>query len=87
MKKTKETKETNKMLSDYDLRNKKYTIEELIENIDNLSIKILLYTQDLTPEFCMKYIVNAQKSTEEDYITLDDIIRIQDFDESVFNLR
>jgi hypothetical protein len=76
-----------KMLSDYDLRNKKYTIEELIENIDNLSIKILLYTQDLTPEFCMKYIVNVQKSTEEDYITLDDIIRIQDFDESVFNLR
>ena len=75
------------MLSDYDLRNKKYTIEELIENIDNLSIKILLYTQDLTPEFCMKYIVNVQKSTEEDYITLDDIIRIQDFDESVFNLR
>lgn len=82
----KETKEKEKMLSDYDLRNKKYTIEELIENIDNLSIKILLYTQDLTPEFCVKYIINGQKSTEEEYITLDDIIRIQDFDESVFDL-
>ena len=73
------------MLSDYDLRNKKYTIEELIENNDNLSIKILLYTQDLTPEFCVKYIINVQKSTEEDYITIEDIIRIQDFNENAFD--
>ena len=48
-------------LSDYDLRQKKYTMQELIENIDNLSIKILLYTQKLTPEFCLKYIINVYK--------------------------
>jgi hypothetical protein len=42
---------TMNKISDYDLRQKKYTIEELIKNIDHLSIKTLLYTQKLTPEF------------------------------------
>ena len=72
-------------ISDYDLRQKKYTIEELIENIDNLSIKTLLYTQKLTPEFCLKYIINVSKSTEEEYITEENIIRIQKFNENVFD--
>ena len=67
------------MISDYDLRQKKYSIEELIANIDNLSIKVLLYTQKLTEDFCLKYIINAPKSTEEEYITEEDIIRIQGF--------
>jgi len=71
-------------LSDYDLRQKKYSIEELTNNINNLSIKTLLYTQKLTPEFCLKYIINAPKSTEEEYITEEDIIRIQKFDKNVF---
>lgn len=72
-------------LSDHDLRQKKYTIQELIENIDNLSIKTLLYTQKLTPEFCLKYIINVPKSTEEEYITEEDIIQIQGFDKNVFD--
>ena len=72
-------------ISDYDLRQKKYTIEELIENIDNLSIKTLLYTQKLTPEFCLKYIINVPTSTEEEYITEEDIIQIQGFDKNVFD--
>ena len=73
------------ILSDYDLRQKKYSIKELIANVNNLSIKTLLYTQKLTPEFCLKYIINVPKSTEEEYITEEDIIRIQKFDENVFN--
>ena len=72
-------------LSDYDLRQKKYSIEELTQNVNNLSIKTLIYTQKLTPEFCLKYIINAPKSTEEEYITEEDIIRIQKFDENVFD--
>lgn len=72
-------------LSDYDLRQKKYSIEELTNNINNLSIKTLLYTQKLTPEFCLKYIINAPKSTEEEYITEEDIIQIQKFDKNVFD--
>jgi hypothetical protein len=79
------TKMTTMQLSDYDLRQKKYTIEELIKNIDHLSIKTLLYTQKLTPEFCLKYIINVPKSTEEEYITEEDIIRIQKFNENVFD--
>jgi hypothetical protein len=76
---------TMNKISDYDLRQKKYTIEELTENIDNLSIKTLLYTQKLTPEFCLKYIINAPKSTEEEYITEEDIIRIQKFEKDQFD--
>jgi hypothetical protein len=75
----------NLKLSDYDLRQKKYSIEELTENVNNLSIKTLLYTQKLTPAFCLKYIINAPKSIEEEYITEEDIIRIQKFDENVFD--
>ena len=75
----------NLVLSDYDLRQKIYSIEELTTNINNLSMKTLLYTQKLTPEFCLKYIINAPKSTEEEYITEEDIIRIQKFDENVFD--
>lgn len=76
---------TMNKISDYDLRQKKYTIEELIKNIDHLSIKTLLYTQKLTPEFCLKYIINVPKSTEEEYITEEDIIRIQKFNENAFD--
>jgi hypothetical protein len=39
----------------------------------------------LTPEFCLKYIINAPKSTEEEYITEEDIIRIQKFNKNVFD--
>jgi hypothetical protein len=68
-----------KKLNDYDLRNKKYSIEELIKNIDNLSIKSLIYTQILTPEFCKKYILapGCTCSTEEEYITKEDVLRAQ----------
>jgi len=41
------------------LKNKyKYSIEILEENIEHLDEKILLATQKLTPEFCVKYILD-----------------------------
>jgi hypothetical protein len=45
-------------LNDNMLRRKKYTVDLLEKNITFLSIKTILYTQDLTPEFCVKYILH-----------------------------
>ena len=45
-------------LNDNMLRRKKYTVDLLEKNINFLSSKTLLYTQDLTPEFCVIYILN-----------------------------
>ena len=70
-------------MKDYELRYKKYSIKELIENINHLSIKSLIYTQDLTPEFCIKYILapGCSSCTEEDYITEYDVMKAQNFTE------
>ena len=41
------------------LKNKyKYSIGTLEENVEYLDKKILLATQKLTPEFCVKYILD-----------------------------
>ena len=68
-------------MKDHELRYKKYSIDELIKHIDELTIKTLLYTQDLTPEFCIKYILAPGCSccTEEEYITEEDVMRVQNF--------
>jgi hypothetical protein len=53
------------------LKNKyKYSIEILEENIEHLDEKILLTTQKLTPEFCVKYILDLdiESGGEESYI-------------------
>ena len=55
------------------LKNKyKYSIEILEKNIveNHLDKKILLATQKLTPEFCVKYILNLdiESGGEESYI-------------------
>ena len=53
------------------LKNKyKYSIEILEENIEHLDEKILLATQKLTPEFCVKYILDLdiEGGGEESYI-------------------
>lgn len=53
------------------LKNKfKYSIEILEENVNHLDEKILLATQKLTPEFCVKYILdlNIEGGGEETYI-------------------
>jgi hypothetical protein len=69
----------NKMLEDNDLVYTQYPIDILIKNINRLSIKNLLYHQFLTAEFCAKYILskNSTCCNEEEYITLNDVIEIQ----------
>ena len=47
----------------------KYSIDILEQNIEYLDEKILLATQTLTPEFCVKYILNLdiEGGGEESY--------------------
>jgi hypothetical protein len=56
------------MISDYDLLNRKIDMVTLVNNIDHLNLKLILKTQILTPEFCMKYIYTPFESNNEDYI-------------------
>ena len=62
--------QTNIQISNQDLRKKKYSIDVLEENIDNLTNLTILRTQVLTPDFCIKYILNEEYAScvEETYI-------------------
>jgi len=66
-------------LNDNMLRRKKYTDDLLEKNITFLSIKTLLYTQDLTPEFCVKYILNDKYASchEDTFICMGDVLNAQ----------
>ena len=59
-------------ITDTDLINNKnfYDIDTLEFNIKNLNKKILLSTQKLTPEFCIKYILDMDidSGSEDSYI-------------------
>lgn len=48
----------------------KYDIEILEKNINNLNKKVLLCTQKLTAEFCIKYILvmDIESGSEDSYI-------------------
>ncbi len=84
MKEMKEMKETSNrltavFLNDAMLRKNRYDIASLERNIDNLSLRTLLYTQYLTPEFCVKYILNDEYAScvEDTYICIGDILNSQ----------
>ena len=64
---------------DNDLRNKQYSIKILEDNIDTLTNKIILYTQRLTADFCVIYILNDEYSScvEETYINVYDVLTAQ----------
>jgi len=66
-------------LNDQDLLKNKYPIEVLEKNIYNLSISRILNTQILTPEFCVKYILNEDYAScvEETYICDLDVLHKQ----------
>jgi hypothetical protein len=66
-------------LSDNMLCRKKYDVDLLEKNINSLSIKTLLYTQDLTPEFCVKYILNDKYAScvEDTFIRVGDVLNAQ----------
>lgn len=57
-------------LTNNDLRKNKYSINNLIENIHNLDSKILLATQYLDANFCIKYILDMEtdSGSEDSYI-------------------
>lgn len=55
------------------LRQHKYSIEQLEKYINDLNMKILVNTQKLTIDFCVKYILNeeyAQCNEEVDLLTV-----------------
>ncbi len=56
-----------------------YSIKELVESVDNLSVKYLLNYQLLDAEFCAKYILNDYCATcnEDTYICTDDVLHKQ----------
>ena len=55
-----------------DLYKKKYTMDVLEYNINNLQIKIILHTQILTADFCAQYILDeAQATCMEDLYLID----------------
>lgn len=71
--------EKRRILSDLDIKYKKYNITELEENIDYLSQWALIKYQDLTAEFCAKYILDEQYAScgEDTYICMEDILQFQ----------
>jgi hypothetical protein len=62
-----------------DLKNIKYSLDILKHNIYNLSLWEILKTQYLTPEFCVKYILNNdfQLTEEDEKITVNDVLKLQ----------
>ena len=68
-------------LSDNDLiKNKNvYSIKELVDSVEHLSVKYLLNYQLLDAEFCAKYILNDYCATcnEDTYISTDDVLHKQ----------
>jgi hypothetical protein len=57
----------------------KYSIELLEKNMMNVNIKVILMTQILTPEFCVKYILSHQYALDdnETYIIEEQILQYQ----------
>jgi hypothetical protein len=67
------------LLNDSMIRKKKYNIELLEKNIHNLSMRTLLYTQDLTAEFCIKYVLNEKYAScvEDTFLSIGDVLNSQ----------
>ena len=57
-------------ISDFTLLKNKYEIDILERNVEKLDKKILLTTQELTAEFCIKYIwdPDTDSGSEDSYI-------------------
>lgn len=64
------------VINDRDLLKNKYPISIIEDNIDNLSLFRILYTQHLTPAFCVKYILSEDYAScvEETYICDKDVL-------------
>ena len=62
-----------------DLYNKKYDMQTLKENIYAVKLWDILKTQELTRDFCVKYILNLnyQMEKEDEKITFQDVLQLQ----------
>jgi hypothetical protein len=49
----------NEIISDSDLCNETYSLDVLKKNINNLNKKVVLSTQHLTAQFCVKFILDT----------------------------
>jgi len=70
------------MLSDHDLIANKYSysVDILEKNIDGLSLSTIIFTQKLTPDFCVKYIIlndDHASCGEDSYISEIDVLYAQ----------
>ena len=68
------------MYNKYDIHTLEYNIHTLEYNIDRLGLKRLLVTQNLTAEFCVKYLLNPEEHgmcVEDEYISKNDILLYQ----------
>ncbi len=64
----------------HDLYQKQWPVSELESNIDNLSLKTILYTQTITAEFAVRYILTTDDyacCVEETYYDINDILDLQ----------
>ncbi len=64
----------------HDLYQKLWPVAELEANIDNLSLKTILYTQTITAEFAVRYILTTDDyacCVEETYYDIDDVLDLQ----------
>ena len=69
-----------KIIQHHELMYNKYDIDTLEYNIDRLGLKRLLVTQNLTAEFCIKYLFNPEEygmCVEDEYISKNDILIYQ----------
>jgi hypothetical protein len=68
------------IIQNHQLMYAKFDIITLERNIDRLSLRNLLRTQILTPDFCVKYLLNPEEHgmcVEDHYISKQDIILYQ----------
>ena len=58
------------IIKNYDLLYNKYDVNILEQNVDHLNKRFLICTQNLTAEFCVKYILNLniELGSEDSYI-------------------
>ncbi len=67
-------------MRNHDLYTRQYTVQELVENINNLSLKTILYTQSIDAEFAVKYILTTDDyalCVEETYYDIHDVLDLQ----------
>jgi phenylalanyl-tRNA synthetase alpha subunit len=70
----------NEILTDSDLCNETYSLDVLKKNINNLNKKVVLSTQHLTAQFCVKFILDTaieSGNQESGVYTKDHILRLQ----------